>query len=194
MLFSRKEQEATQNPIWDDEEVELHVDEAKNESIKLVICHNSEMTPHFIVAYVEISIGQIFTEYKNTDDEVLTFNHQQFATTSGTIQFEVELKEDLKGRSKRDAVPKVHTIFNHKFRVKEFPLNDKRQCAICNSLLWLGRGVQCEYCDMVTHRQCCQYVLTKCRNNPIDVRPENIPRGRFELNQEHQFPRKPFLV
>ena len=174
--------------------MELSVDESKDESIKLVMFHNSAMEPHIILAYVDISIGEISNLYKNTDDDVLTFNNQQFTNSSGTIKFEVEVQEDLKGLSKRDAVPKIYTVFCHKFRVKAFPMNDKRNCAICNSLLWASRGVECEHCDMVTHRQCCQYVLTKCRNNPIDITVDNAPAARFELNQEHQFPQRPFLV
>ena len=188
-LHSHQDQEATNNPVWDREEVEVNVDEEHNESIKLVIYHNSRMEPHIIVSYVEISIGELSNWNNNTDDEVLTFN-QPF-TTTGTIQFEVTLEEDARGYSKRDAVPKIHTLFCHKFRVKAFPVNDKRSCAICHKMLWAGRGVECEYCAMVTHKQCCQFVLTKCRLNPIDIEPEKYnKKGRFELKQEHQFSKR----
>ena len=177
--------------------MELNVNEEKNESIQLVVFHNSPTTPHIVVAYVDISIGEIVNQKRNTKDDVLTFDNQRFSDTTGTgtIQFEVDVKEDLRRISKRrDAVPKVHIINCHKFRSKEFAWTDARSCAICNSKLWVGRGVKCENCDMVTHRQCCQYVLTKCRNNPIDVTPVNPPRGRLVLSQEHQFPQAPFRV
>ena len=175
--------------------MELSVDEAENEYIQLVIFHNSEtIKPHVVLAHVDLSIGELANLHKNTDDDVLTFNNQKFTLSSGTIQFEVELIEDLTGRSTRDAVPKVYTIASHKFRVKEFPKRQNRQCVICNKLLWLGCGVECEHCEMVTHRQCCHYVLTKCRDNPIKLALDNTPSGRFELDQEHQFPPSPFRV
>ena len=173
--------------------MELSVDEAKNEYIQLVIFHNSEtIKPHIVLAHVDLSIGELANLYKSTDDDVLTFNNQQFTSSSGTIKFEVELKEDLRGISTRDAVPKIHTVASHKFRVKDNL--GLRMCAICNSMLWVGRGVECEHCEMVTHRQCCHYVLTKCRNNPIELTADSAPSGRFELDQEHQFPRRPFRV
>ena len=126
--------------------MELSVDEAKNEYIQLVIFHNSEtIKPHVVLAHVDLSIGELANLHKNTDDDVLTFNNQKFTLSSGTIQFEVELIEDLTGRSTRDAVPKVYTIASHKFRVKEFPKRQNRQCVICNKLLWLGCGVECEH-------------------------------------------------
>ena len=174
--------------------MELNI-EAENEYIQLVIFHNSEtIKPHIVLAHVDISIGELANLYNSTDDDVLTFNNQQFTNSSGTIKFEVELKEDLAGSSKRrDAVRKVYTIFSHKFRVKEFGKVNNRQCAICNKMLWIGRGVECEHCEMVTHRQCCPYVLTKCRDNPIDIQADNAPAGRFGLDQEHQFG-EPFRV